>query len=97
MNQEINIYTETMAKVYAEQGHWLKAAKIYRYLSARDPLRQDLAEALAEAENKMEDSKPKNPEQLVPLFQEWIELLFKNEKLQKLKKLKNMHFEARQP
>jgi len=97
MNQEINIYTETMAKVYAEQGHWLKAVEIYRYLSAKEPLRQDLAEALAEAENKMGDSKPKNPEQLVPLFQEWIELLFKNEKLQKLKKLKRMHFEARQP
>ena len=91
MNQEVDIYTETMAKVYADQGHWSKAVKIYRYLLAKEPLRQDLANALAEAENKMGDRKPKNPELLVPLFQEWIELLFKNEKLQKLKKLKNMH------
>jgi two-component SAPR family response regulator len=91
MNQEVDIYTETMAKVYADQGHWSKAVKIYRYLLAMEPLRQDFAKALAEAENKMGDSKPKNPELLVPLFQEWIELLFKNEKLQKLKKLKNMY------
>ena len=91
MNQEVDIYTETMAKVYADQGHWSKAAKIYGYLSAKEPLRRDLAEALAEAENKIRDSRPKDPQLLVPLFQEWIELLFKNEKLQKLKKLKNRY------
>lgn len=91
MNQEVDIYTETMAKVYADQGHWSKAAEIYRHLSAKEPLRQDLAKALAEAENKVGDSKPKDPELLVPLFQEWIELLFKNEKLQKLKMLKNRY------
>ncbi|UCD80539.1 MAG: hypothetical protein JSW26_03660 [Desulfobacterales bacterium] len=91
MNQEVDIYTETMAKVYADQGHWPKVVKIYRYLLAKEPLRRDLAEALAEAENKMIEMGPKNPEQLVPLFQEWIELLFKHEKLRKLKKLKDRH------
>lgn len=91
MNQEIDIYTETMAKVYAEQGHWPKAVNIYRHLLAKEPLRQDLAEALTEAEKKMGSSKPKSPELLVPLFEEWIELLFRNEKLQRLKKLKNMY------
>ena len=91
MNQEVDIYTETMAKVYAEQGHWPKAVKIYRYLLAKEPQRQDLAAALAEAENKMGNSRPKSPDLLVSLFEEWIELLFRNEKLQKLKKLKNMH------
>jgi len=91
MNQEIDIYTETMAKVYADQGHWSKAVKIYRHLMAKEPRRQDLAEALEEAEKRMKEGGLKNPEQLVPLFQEWIELLFKIEKLQKLQKLKNMH------
>ena len=32
MSQEVNIYTETMAKVYADQGHWEKAAEIYHHL-----------------------------------------------------------------
>jgi len=91
MNQEFDIYTETMAKVYADQGHWSKAVKIYRHLMTREPLRQDLAEALAEAEKRMEEGGMKNAERLVSLFQEWIELLLKIEKLQKLKKLKKMH------
>ena len=91
MNQEFDIYTETMAKVYADQGHWQKAVKIYRHLLARDPLRRDLVDALARAEKEMMENKPTKPERLVPLFQEWIELLFKNEKLQKLQKLKKMY------
>ena len=91
MNQKVNIYTETMAKVYADQGHWEKVVEIYRHLLAMEPERLEYADALAEAENRVETnamSSRKTPEQLVPLFCEWIELLFKFEKLQKLKKLK---------
>lgn len=88
MNQDFDIYTETMAKVYAGQGHWAKVADIYRQLLTKEPGRLDFADALAEAENRMERNREKNPEQLVPLFREWIELLFKYEKLEKLKKLK---------
>lgn len=90
MSQEVNIYTETMADVYADQGHWGKVAEIYRHLLAQEPERLEYADALAEAENrmKMNAMSGKTPEQLVPLFREWIELLFKFEALQKLKKLK---------
>jgi len=91
MNREFDIYTETMAKVYRAQGHWYEAARIYRHLLAQEPQRQDLAQALADAENMMANSQPKNPQQLVPLFEEWIELLFKAEKLKKLKKLKKIY------
>ena len=89
MNPEVDIYTETMAKVYADQGHWAKAAEIYRYLVQLEPQRTDLADALAEAQRKMDEKAVKKPEQLVPLFQEWIELLLQHEKLQKLKKLRS--------
>jgi len=88
MNPEVSIYTETMAKVYADQGHWAKVVKIYRHLLATEPERLDFADALADAENRMKEMSQKAPEQLVPLFREWIELLFKYEELQKLKKLK---------
>jgi len=90
MNQEVDIYTETMAEVYADQGHWGKVADIYRHLLATEPERLEYAEALAEAESKMKMNAVhlKAPEQLVPLFREWIEMLFKFEELQKLKKLK---------
>ncbi|CAB1057847.1 hypothetical protein D1BOALGB6SA_2602 [Olavius sp. associated proteobacterium Delta 1] len=93
MSQEVDIYTETMAKVYADQGHWLKVIDIYRHLLAIEPERLDYADALAEAENRLkmkEMNSRKAPEQLVPLFREWIELLFKFDKLQKLKKLKRI-------
>jgi regulator of sigma D len=88
MNQEVDIYTETMAKVFAAQGHWEKVAEIYRHLLATEPERLNFADALAEAENKIEESRHKNPDQLIPLFSEWFELLFKVEALQKLKKWK---------
>jgi len=89
MSEDINIYTETMAKVYAAQGHWGKAAEIYRHLLTGAPARNDFADALAEAETKMLNDSPENSEQLVPLFREWIELLFRCEKLQRLRNLKD--------
>ena len=90
MNQDIDIYTETMAKVYADQGHWPKVVEIYRRLMTKEPDRLDYADALADAENKLKEMGRNAPEQLVPLFREWIELLFKYEELKKLKKLKNI-------
>ena len=89
MNEKLDIYTETMAKVYARQGHWDKVAKIYRHLLTAEPERLDYADALAEAEAKMEELARKTPEKLIPLFREWIDRLFKSEEMQKLKKLKN--------
>jgi hypothetical protein len=89
MRRKIGIYTETMAKVYAAQGHWGKAAEIYRHLLTEAPARKDFADALAEAEKNIHRGSHKNSEQLVPLFREWIELLFRREKLQKLRNLKD--------
>ena len=88
MSKEVGIYTGTMAKVYASQGHWAKAAEIYRHLLTEAPARKDFADALAEAEKKISNDSLKDPEQLVPLFREWIELLFKHDKLQKLRNLR---------
>jgi pentatricopeptide repeat protein len=89
MSHETYIYTETMAKVYAAQGHWSKAVDVYRHLMAKEPDRLDYADALADAEDRLMEMRHNTPEQLVPLFREWIELMFRYEELQKLKKLKN--------
>ena len=89
MKQEIGIYTETMAKVYAAQGHWENAAVIYRRLLTEDPTRKDWIDGLADAQKNLKTPSRKNPEYLEPLFREWIELLFRNEKLRKLRKLRN--------
>ncbi|MGD1972903.1 MAG: hypothetical protein PVH37_07740 [Desulfobacterales bacterium] len=90
MSKDVGIYTETMAKVYASQGHWEKAAEIYRHLLSEAPARKDFADALTEAEKKISNDSPKDPEQLVPLFREWIELLFRHDNLQKLRNLRRL-------
>jgi len=89
MKPDIDIYTETMAKVYADQNHWAKAAEIYRHLVQAEPQRQDLIDALERARHKMAEQAETGPEELVPLFREWIELLLRQEKLKKLRKLRN--------
>jgi len=88
MNQEVDISTETMAKLYADQGHWDRAVKIYRHLLQSEPQRQDLIDNLEHARQKMEEQADSKPEDLVPLFREWIELLLHQEKLNRLNKLR---------
>lgn len=88
MNNDVDIYTETMAKVYADQGHWAKAVEIYRHLVQLEPERQDLSVALELARQKMIENPVTTAEELVPLFRKWIELLLRQEKLVRLKKLR---------
>ena len=90
MEANKDVYTVTMARVYASQGHWEKAIEIYRHLLNKEPDRQDFAKELADLKNKMAGAGPerKRLEDLVPLYREWIDLLFQHDRLQKLKKLK---------
>jgi Flp pilus assembly CpaF family ATPase len=88
MEKETDFYTGTMAKVYAGQGHWDKAAEIYRHLLRMEPERTDYLEALAEAE-RMLSATGKGPDgDLASLFHEWIDLLLKYKNLQRLLRLK---------
>ena len=83
-----DFYTATLAKVYEDQGHWEKAAEIYRYLLEQEPDRKDFAKALAETNRKMDEVINKTPDDLIPLFREWIDLLLRYSRLQKLRKFK---------
>ena len=87
MEKETDFYTATMAKVYSEQGHWDKAAEIYRHLLARDPERDDYLEALAEVEKKATQKRQKSFEDLDGLFHQWFDLIFKYKNLLKLRDL----------
>ncbi|MFC1814984.1 hypothetical protein ACFL0M_03365, partial [Thermodesulfobacteriota bacterium] len=80
-------YTVTMAKVFADQGYFEKAAEIYRYLLKKEPERLDLIETLADVEKKLSEKPKKSITDLLPLFDKWIDLLLKYNNLQKLKKL----------
>jgi tetratricopeptide (TPR) repeat protein len=88
MEKETDFYTGTMAKVYADQGHWDKAAEIYRHLLRLEPERIDYLEALAEAERKLNTPGNRPVEDLAPLFHQWIDLMLKYKNLQKLRRLK---------
>ena len=79
-------YTRTMAKVYIDQGNLLKAAEIYRYLLESEPERRDLKDALFEIERKLNE---KSPDDLIKLFNRWMDLLLKYHNVQKLKGFRN--------
>jgi tetratricopeptide (TPR) repeat protein len=90
MEEEKDFYTVTMAKVYADQGYWNKAAEIYRHLLKQEPDREEYLEALAEAEKKMEEfGGHKTIDDLVPLFRRWFDLMLKYRSLIKLRQLKS--------
>ena len=88
MEKETEFYTATMAKVYADQGHYEKAAEIYRYLLKQAPARDDYLEALAEVEKEMTLSGNQSADKLSPLFHQFFDLMLKFRNLQKLRKLK---------
>lgn len=89
MENETDFYTGTMAKVYAGQGHWDKAAEIYRHLLKMEPERIDYLEALAEAERMLSAPGKRPAEDLAPLFHQWIDLMLKYKNLQRLRRLKS--------
>lgn len=91
---ESAFYTRTMATVYTDQGHFDRAAQIYRHLLQKEPDRQDLRAALSDVEHKLAEKNKKQLADLTPLFEEWIDLLLRYNHLQKLTRLKRRLQEA---
>jgi hypothetical protein len=81
-------YTLTMARLLAEQGHWQEAVEIYRHLVREQPGREELASALAAAERRLQAPSGKTAADLVPLFEGWIRLLFRAQRMRRLQRLK---------
>jgi cytochrome c-type biogenesis protein CcmH/NrfG len=80
--------TLTLARLFASQGHWGKAANIYRRMLEREPDRQEIAQALAEAEERIRAVGGTPPGDLEALFRQWIKLLLQHDRLRKLKRIK---------
>jgi len=68
-------YTATMARLCAEQGNLARAVMIYRYLLRQSPQREDLAQALAEAEARLAAL---DPYDIVDQVRCWAELTLKS-------------------
>jgi len=89
MKQDTVFYTATMAKVYAGQGNLKKSEEIYRYLLEKDPANPDIMDALSEIEKKKSANHFEAPQKLVLLFNKWIDLVLKQDKLKKLNDIKD--------
>lgn len=89
MANEKDIQTATMARIYAEQGHYEKAAGIYKFLLGKDPDRQDLADALEEVRQKQNRNKRGTGNDLARLIDEWFSLLLRFHRMQQLKNIQN--------
>ena len=88
MAADLDFHTATMAKVFADQGHFKKAADIYRNLLKREPQRQDLADALCEVEKRINETGTSPDVNLESLLEEWLELVIRFKKLRFLRSVK---------
>ena len=77
--------TVTLARLFAGQGHWQQAVDVYRTLLRQNPDRDDIRQELEAAEARLA---PRSPEDLVPLFREWIDLLLRRDRLRRLMRLR---------
>ena len=84
MAAEKDFETETMARIYADQGHYDKAAAIYRRLLMQTPERDDLRGRLEALE---ELQKAADSHSLANHMSEWVQLLMKKKQIDKLRKL----------
>jgi len=87
MTQDDTFYTVTMARVHAQQGNLEEARRIYRHLLDKEPERKDLAAALEALGDREEGQEI---DALLPLFREWLDLIFRYNRMKKLKKLHQM-------
>ena len=77
--------TETMARIYADQGHYDKAAVIYRRLLMQTPERDDLRHQLESIETLQKKAEDRD---LSEQLSEWVQLLMKKKQIDKLRKLR---------
>jgi tetratricopeptide (TPR) repeat protein len=72
---DLPIKTATMAKIFAQQGHFDEAIEIYRYLLSKDPEQKDLADALARTAEKRDKELAAGPRDIVSTLSNYIGLL----------------------
>lgn len=82
-------FTRTMARIHAEQGHYHKAAEIYRFLRVREPEAQDLQDALQHVEALAAQNADARHARLVDLMSEWFHLLITVDRIERMRRLKN--------
>jgi tetratricopeptide (TPR) repeat protein len=85
--QDKTFYTVTMARVYADQGRYEEAARIYRYLLDQTPDRSDLRQAL-DAVTSMLPAPPGQWRDISGLIERWVRLLVRRNALRRLQQFR---------
>jgi hypothetical protein len=83
-NEDTTFYTVTMARVYADQGRYEAAARIYRYLLDQTPDRSDLKQALDAVLAKLPDT-PTQWAEVAGLVERWVKLMLRFNALRQLR------------
>ena len=78
-------FTVTMARVFADQGRYEEAARIYRYLLDQTPDRSDLRQALASVTSKLPDT-PGQWSDISGLIERWVRLTVRHNALRRLQR-----------
>jgi len=81
-------YTVTMAKVYADQGRYEAAARIYRYLLDQTPDRLDLQQALDAVAAKLPEA-PRQWQNISGLVEQWVGMLLTCNRLGQLQRTRS--------
>ena len=72
---DLPIKTATMAKIFAQQGHYDEAIEIYQYLLSKDPDQEDLADALARTVEKRDKELATGPRDILWILSNYVGLL----------------------
>ncbi len=86
MTDHAQRYTKTLAKLYADQGHFDKAIEIYQHLVKKFPERKDILDDFSDLKVKMQRIKTSNEPELAVLFQQWFDLLAKYRQINGIQK-----------
>jgi tetratricopeptide (TPR) repeat protein len=85
ITEDKTFYTVTMARVYADQGRYEEAARIYRYLLDQTPDRTDLRQALEGVRSMLPDT-PSDWNDISDLIERWVRLIIRQNELRRLQR-----------
>lgn len=89
MIHDPSLFTRTLARLYAEQGHPRKAAQIYRHLAEQWPDRPEYIEALEQIEARLRADGPQADQRLIGLIATWVDLEVSHARLKQFKALRS--------
>jgi tetratricopeptide (TPR) repeat protein len=87
MDADRTFYTVTMARVYADQGRYEEAARIYRYLLDQAPDRADLRLALDAVLSRLPQAAG-GWHDIAGLIERWVGLVLRQNALRRLKRIR---------